>query len=1117
MRRSSTDLTAAVRMIVLAACLLHLPIGSTGLVLGQVGERVGFGAPGEAINISAVGVRLDPNFYFKQDDSIGRLVWSSGHSIPGSLSSAQVERLEWETPLFRENISVDFSYLKHIRFPSTAKTTATDQPLRFMMHGGDILYGQLVAIEADYLDVITPRSGNLRLIRSHVNRIQRLNNPSLLYVGPIGPSGWETIRDLREVNEWTSPDQKVMETAKRNAEIFRPLELSARTEFEITLTTTALFGFMISFDSEVGTSIGIETWGDELVVVSGDDYEPLVRLTESNKTLSLQIMLDREKKTLSVFSEAGKLLGSLTGHVSEKARPGFYLRNKGRHLRLKSLRVHKSSGSNPQTSKNFSQRIRLVDGNSVYGVAQRLDADTGNITIKQDDTEQSVPLKQVDSLTLSVDAPADVIPSSESAPEGAPLAELNYSDGGRMTGRIIEIKDGVVTWKAAYSKQPISVKLKDAVRLTNLNSQPPSEASRNLVDELKTSVGVLNGSVHLPEQPTDTIQWKFPGGIKPVSLSANAEAVITRQLNESNLPVDREVFRDQIFLTNSDAFPCVVESIDEEFVYLTSPWTDAKKVSVKHVKAIEFSVSGQAISQGFGANGWKVLSQNQAAVKITDDKLEVLEAVTVGHLSVIKGDQITFDMEWAEGSRPSVLVTMMAEREKRPRGGQEVNIRCKDEAVAVGTSSGITALFTIGDNKIVQCPQRKARVKIVRRGTYLRMSVNDTPVYSTSSGNQNQKENGGLLFTVTGLLQPKIDIKPTPQLTVSNFAVWKSRTKAAHETIDHQIKSQTLTIPRARRKNPSPNVLIAMNGDLLRGRLLSVAGNTITYQSRLEEFRFERNRMAAIVWLHPDVKTSEQAKVESDGSNTDDAPPKSVAPKKVVAIDNRPIVRVVYSKGVNATVRIHQVHAGTIVGESEILGKCRLPIAGGHQLHFGGFGNLVDSFMYADWTSVPAEEPKFASAGDAGTIESAAKKLIGQPAPDFSTKMLDGRAFALGDHKGKVIVLDFWATWCVPCVRAMPAYLEATKHFDPDKFVFIGVNQDEPVGVVEDFQKLRNWKLQIAMDPAAKIAQKYKVVGLPHTVVIGVDGKIVGLHEGYRRGAENELRETIERALQPED
>jgi len=80
-----------------------------------------------------------------------------------------------------------------------------------------------------------------------------------------------------------------------------------------------------------------------------------------------------------------------------------------------------------------------------------------------------------------------------------------------------------------------------------------------------------------------------------------------------------------------------------------------------------------------------------------------------------------------------------------------------------------------------------------------------------------------------------------------------------------------------------------------------------------------------------------------------------------------------------------------------------------------------------------------------------ASPLLGKVAPDFALPLLGGGQFSLLAEKGKVVVLDFWATWCGPCVISMPEQLEAIAAFDPAKVRFIAVNEGEPDAQVSRF------------------------------------------------------------------
>ncbi len=132
--------------------------------------------------------------------------------------------------------------------------------------------------------------------------------------------------------------------------------------------------------------------------------------------------------------------------------------------------------------------------------------------------------------------------------------------------------------------------------------------------------------------------------------------------------------------------------------------------------------------------------------------------------------------------------------------------------------------------------------------------------------------------------------------------------------------------------------------------------------------------------------------------------------------------------------------------------------------------------------------------------------LLGEVAPTFSLEMLGGGEMALADHLGEdIVILDFWATWCGPCIQAMPALIDVADEYRDRNVVFYAVNQREGDAAVEDFIRAREWDLQVPMDRRGSVADQYGVHGIPHTVIIGKDGKVQAVHVGFSPN----LRETL--------
>jgi thiol-disulfide isomerase/thioredoxin len=116
----------------------------------------------------------------------------------------------------------------------------------------------------------------------------------------------------------------------------------------------------------------------------------------------------------------------------------------------------------------------------------------------------------------------------------------------------------------------------------------------------------------------------------------------------------------------------------------------------------------------------------------------------------------------------------------------------------------------------------------------------------------------------------------------------------------------------------------------------------------------------------------------------------------------------------------------------------------------------------------------------------------GDEPPDFSAKDISGLAVKLSDLKGKVVLLDFWATWCPPCRVEIPHLLEINRKFKDKEFVLISVSLDRDLQAARRFvkDKKMDWEHIIDWEAGQKIATLYQVEYIPSTFLIGRTGKI---------------------------
>ena len=168
-------------------------------------------------------------------------------------------------------------------------------------------------------------------------------------------------------------------------------------------------------------------------------------------------------------------------------------------------------------------------------------------------------------------------------------------------------------------------------------------------------------------------------------------------------------------------------------------------------------------------------------------------------------------------------------------------------------------------------------------------------------------------------------------------------------------------------------------------------------------------------------------------------------------------------------------------------------------------------------TQRPTPESSGRDRGVPAEVEKAIKELdLIRPtqeklAEDFTLQQPDGGMFQLSKHRGKVVFINFWATWCPPCRDEMPAMERLFRRSQKDGLVMLAVSVDADPKVVAQFLKEQPFTFTVGLDPKMKLADTYGVRALPASFIVDRQGHLAGLALGPRSWDDSAAQALVER------
>jgi peroxiredoxin len=142
-------------------------------------------------------------------------------------------------------------------------------------------------------------------------------------------------------------------------------------------------------------------------------------------------------------------------------------------------------------------------------------------------------------------------------------------------------------------------------------------------------------------------------------------------------------------------------------------------------------------------------------------------------------------------------------------------------------------------------------------------------------------------------------------------------------------------------------------------------------------------------------------------------------------------------------------------------------------------------------------------------------KVPPKAAPDFTLPSTDGRQVSLQQYRGKVVFLNFWATWCIPCREEMPALERLHQTYQAQDLAIISIDLKESADQVKAFLQKHNLSFPSLLDQNGSVFRDYLVVGMPTTYLIGRDGTILARGVGGRDWTRAEALQLIQELIKP--
>ena len=811
------------------------------------------------------------------------LFWKNGDSLPGKLLDSKSGKIRWASDYFSDELVLDVNVLDSIVFPNKEKPTPNAEikkqsvsdsgTFRVGTVAGDIWTADIIDSDENTLLFSNKRYGQFRVKREAIYMLENQEHTNLIFDGSQ-LSAWQSTNrrssvpnpvneenvlnrlrrddDSNEHAGWHAERGGHPYTNKAKTSIFKSLSWPKHFEIDLELaSTTRPPGFVFSLGKNLYEALRLETWVNELVVVQGTLFEPVLTIKPNRRSFRLRLTYNQDTNTLKVFDLNGNLLLKLEEVQPTVETAGLYIYNRGGDLTVQRLRVYKRSADAKEQKVDFSKsRVHMMNGEIHPG---KLFVEKNQAyVLDTDGTRRNIEIKQVDRVVQ----PGRKLTTVDG------YRALTYIDGTAIQGQIVQLNPESIVLQTAFSDEPITCSLNGAAHL-RLNAKTKTKAPAKDYDKMFFPSGSLRGHVIFNNadastvgagspHPHDghaqnavTIQWQPIGSAKPVRFANTLSPRIERHNKHiSRLqPFDVKMFPHLMHLKNGEVIPCQILTYDETSVNFRSPFIKSTRLDTKHIKGIEFS-----------REKTHARKENRNPITITGgDK----------HRIILEDGRI-----------------LNADLNRTKDGGLRITIKT-DKGDHLDALEG--AMVVVGRE----------------------FAENDAVAL---------KRGVELLFDPLETQPKKLDVK----------------------------LERALTVPRFNRDNPPNHIIEANNGDLKRGKLISINEHTIRFDSKLRKLSMPIDLITRVVDISAEHGQGEQKEVTGQ-----DRPTAEQSEVRFTLIHNPVLI-----------FEPVEVKGDTLFGRSPIYGEVSIPLNGIQYLHLGEKARSFKS-VFEQWIVRPAKELDF--------------------------------------------------------------------------------------------------------------------------------------------------------------